>query len=106
MEVCIPGFDIALTADSGQCFRFEPLGGDVWQVIAGGRLLRLRALGGGRFDFDCDGDSFDAFWRGYFDLERDYGAVALGASRRRLPDWRPAAMPAGSGYCGRSPSKR
>lgn len=76
MEVCIPGFDIALTADSGQCFRFEPLGGDVWQVIAGGRLLRLRDLGGGRFDFDCDGDSFDAFWRGYFDLERDYGAVA------------------------------
>lgn len=75
MIVDIPGFDIALTADSGQCFRFDRVSANTWQVVAAGRVLRVRDLGQGRFDLDCGLADFDALWRDYFDLSRDYALI-------------------------------
>ncbi len=75
MEVSIPGFDIALTAASGQCFRFDPLPDGRYRALAGDRLLLMRDLGGGRFEADCPPDEWQRYWRGYFDLDRDYEAV-------------------------------
>ena len=75
MEVLIPGFDLALTAESGQCFRFDQLEPGRWRVIAGAQILQIRALGEDRFHLDCDKASYAHTWHHYLDLDRDYGAV-------------------------------
>lgn len=49
MQITIPGFDIALTAGSGQCFRFNPLGEGRWRVVAFGRKLEITELENGSF---------------------------------------------------------
>lgn len=71
----IPDFDIAKIADSGQCFRMNPLPSGGYSVIAFGRYLEIRDLGGGRNSFSCTEEEFDAIWADYFDLNSDYTGV-------------------------------
>ena len=75
MRLKIPGFDLALTADSGQCFRLLPEGERCWGLIASGRKLKITDLGEGFYDFSCSREEFESFWRDYFDLDRDYREV-------------------------------
>lgn len=77
-EITIPNFDIALTADSGQCFRFNRTGERDYQLIAHGRVLTVRDLGEGRYLLGCEQGEFEALWRHYFDLETDYAAILSG----------------------------
>lgn len=57
----------------GQCFRFDPEEGG-FSGIAGGRYIRAEQNGGETLLF-CPEEDFETFWRGYFDLDRDYSAV-------------------------------
>jgi len=75
MRLSIPGFDLALTAESGQCFRMRSLGENRWRVIAFGRALEIADLGENVFLFDCSPQEFDTLWRDYFDLETDYHQI-------------------------------
>ena len=74
-DMMIPGFDIALTAASGQCFRFNRAGDRRFRVVASGRCLEIEDMGGGRFRLDCDEQTWLSFWHDYFDMDRDYAAV-------------------------------
>ena len=60
-------------ADSGQCFRWQPLG-EGYRIIASGRVLHASQRGD-RVTLSCTRRAFDAFWRGYLDLDTDYGAI-------------------------------
>lgn len=68
-------FDIALTLDCGQAFRWSCDKQGVWSGIAGGRFLRLKQTGGEITLFDTSAEDFEGFWRTYFDLDRDYSAI-------------------------------
>ena len=72
-KTVIPGFDLALTAASGQCFRFVLKGQDNYRLVAFGKVLDVRCEGGDVFSFSCGQEEYDALWRRYFDLETDYG---------------------------------
>lgn len=72
----ISDFDIAKIADSGQCFRMNPLPDGGYSVIAFGRYLQVRDLGGGRNSFSCTEEEFDTIWADYFDLDSDYSGIA------------------------------
>ena len=72
----IPDFDIAKIADSGQCFRMNPLPDGGFSVIAFGRYLEVRNLGGGQNSFSCTEEEFDTIWADYFDLDSDYSGIA------------------------------
>ncbi len=74
MTVRIPGFDLALTAESGQNFRFVPDGGE-YSLTAKGRRIRIRQAGRDLFDFSCTQDEFSAVWHDYFDLDTDYAGI-------------------------------
>lgn len=74
-DMMIPGFDIALTAASGQCFRFNRAGDRRYRVVASGRRLEIEDLGAHRFRLDCDEQTWRSFWHDYFDMDRDYAAV-------------------------------
>lgn len=75
MIVRLENFNLALTADSGQSFRFAKQDNGVFRVIAYGKALCISDLGGGRYDFSCSREEFDALWSNYFDLDRDYAAL-------------------------------
>ncbi|MDO4537049.1 MAG: DNA glycosylase [Coriobacteriales bacterium] len=68
-------FDLDLIADSGQCFRWEPMEDGGYRVLNLARCLYLRKIAPDTFDLDCDEAEFDDVWRGYFDLGQDYAAI-------------------------------
>lgn len=76
----IPNFDLAQTADSGQCFRMLPCLPDShsYSVISCGRYLKI-SQDGDCFTFHCD-DRDLPFWEQYFDLKTDYGAMIASIS--------------------------
>lgn len=74
MRVRIPGFNLRLTAQSGQCFRFHQQENG-YLLIAHGKMLSIEEVGDGLFDLSCDQADFDAIWAHYFDLGRDYAAL-------------------------------
>lgn len=58
---------------SGQCFRMkrEDGEGSRYSLIAGDRYLEIEQQGNVN-TFYCDEQTFEHFWKDYFDLERDY----------------------------------
>lgn len=69
-----PDFSIEKIATSGQCFRLNPNAEGGYTLVAKNRVLRLFETSGG-CAFDCTEEEFDALWRDYFDLSRDYAAM-------------------------------
>jgi len=67
----IPHFDLAQIAESGQCFRLNREGPN-WRLIAHGKVLQMRQHGE-TVQFLCTQKAFEEIWRGYFDLDTDYG---------------------------------
>jgi len=76
-EVEITGvsdFDLVKTFECGQCFRWNADENGVYTGVAYGRAARLRRVGSSVFISGSLAD-FDTVWRGYFDLDRDYGEI-------------------------------
>lgn len=65
--------DLAQICRSGQCFRMNVKGENRYSVIAGRYYLELEQRGQ-KCIFDCSEAEFENFWKGYFDLEADYGS--------------------------------
>ena len=84
-------FDLGKIAESGQCFRWEKTDDTTWRIIAGDRCVCASGLGGGRFRFDCDENSFRTFWAGYFDLDENYRSIRERISPAEDPFLRAAA---------------
>ena len=68
-------FDMAKIAHSGQCFRARALDRDAWLFVTGEHAVLIRALGADLYDVSCGATEWDAVWRPYFDLDRNYGAL-------------------------------
>lgn len=76
VEVSLDYFDPWVIMDSGQCFRMVPLDdGRAVETVAMGRRVVVTSPKPGRYVFDCDPQTFETFWRGYFDLDTDYRAL-------------------------------
>ena len=63
-------------ADSGQAFRIKDIDGTHTELVAFGKYLQIADLGGSEFSFSCSEKEFASLWSEYFDLSRDYKAVA------------------------------
>ncbi|MCI8554014.1 MAG: DNA-3-methyladenine glycosylase 2 family protein [Clostridiales bacterium] len=63
------------TLNSGQCFRFSQREDGAWAGVAGRRPVVLRETEEGLLFEETTIGDFEGFWRFYFDLDRDYGAV-------------------------------
>lgn len=68
-------FGLEETFDCGQAFRWEPFDDTSWVGIALGRKLRVGQNNGVITLYDCALDEYEAKWRSYFDIDRDYGAI-------------------------------
>lgn len=75
-------FSIKQVCESGQCFRLEkledPVGTDGrkerYALTALGKYLEMEQTED-KISFDCTPEEFEQVWKGYFDLEEDYGRV-------------------------------
>ena len=79
--------DLTHIFECGQCFRWVPDGPDAYTGAAGSFAARVR-LDGDCLDIEATGGD-EAFWRRYFDLDTDYGAI-----KRQLTDSEPLIKPA------------
>ena len=71
----LKNFDLALTLDCGQAFRWAQGEDGCWQGIANGRPLRIKQDKNGLLFYNTTTKDFEDFWRSYFDLDRNYGEI-------------------------------
>lgn len=74
LTLAIPHLDLEQIAASGQCFTWERLNGAVWCIPAGERWVEA-AQEGETVQLSCTQESFDGYWKTYFDFDTDYGAL-------------------------------
>ncbi len=68
-------FDLKHIFDCGQCFRWNADGDGSYIGVARGRALRIKQSGDTLTLYDTSEKDFESVWRGYFDLDRDYGEI-------------------------------
>ena len=71
----IKDFDLAQTMECGQCFHFERLDEEEYELSAYGRYLRIMQEKDSLTFFDTTKNDFENIWRHYFDLDTDYGII-------------------------------
>ena len=69
----VKDLDLTHTFECGQCFRWVPDGDGAYAGAAGSFAARV-SLEGSELAVDATGGD-EAFWRHYFDLDTDYGAI-------------------------------
>lgn len=68
-------FDLRRIHESGQCFRWEPVGERGFRIPHREACLRIEPRGERTWQLDCTAAEFDALWRDYFDLDEDYAHI-------------------------------
>lgn len=72
-------FDIKQIADSGQCFRMNPIENKdnkvKYGLIAYGKYLELIQINPDTVELSCTEEEFHQIWEEYFDLNYDYGKI-------------------------------
>jgi len=67
-------FDLAKTFECGQCFRWNTDENGAYFGVAFGRVAKLHRCGDSVF-ISGSIEDFEAVWRSYFDLDRDYSEI-------------------------------
>ena len=67
-------FDLALSVDCGQSFRWTQNAHGRWCAVVGSRYLEAEQ-NGSKLIFYTDESEFEGFWRNYFDLDTDYAGI-------------------------------
>ncbi len=75
-------FSLPEILDCGQCFRWQPVEGNInfWRGIAFGRSLSIEKVGDKDFLFHCSEEEFVHIWQNYFDLTVDYNQIKTALS--------------------------
>lgn len=73
-------FDLRAICNSGQVFRMYERRDGVFDIFSADRHLRvIEQAEANSYEFICSKEEFEEYWRGYFDLDRDYGIIVSGA---------------------------
>lgn len=68
-------FDLALSLDCGQAFRWRCDENGCWQGVVNGKFLKLNQQGNTITLYDTSIDDFNGLWKVYFDLDRNYNEI-------------------------------
>jgi N-glycosylase/DNA lyase len=75
LEIKVADFDLDAIFVCGQCFRWERQPDGSYSGIAFSKSLNVRQQGDTMILSGTDRADFENIWRGYFDLDRDYGLI-------------------------------
>ncbi len=68
-------FNLDMTFDCGQAFRFKKISDNLWQTVAYGKKLVIEDADGFIVLRDVTENEFYSLWENYFDLKRDYNEI-------------------------------
>lgn len=68
-------FNIKQIADSGQCFRMNPLAQNKYGLVALNRYIELEQLDEDLVEISCSNEDYYRIWKDYFHLDYDYDIV-------------------------------
>lgn len=68
-------FNLKQIADSGQCFRMNPIKENRYSLIALDRYIELEQIEEDLIDISCSKMDYESIWKDYFDIEYDYGRI-------------------------------
>ena len=71
----VKDFDICDILECGQCFHFTKLGEKEYELMSHGRYLHIKQDGDTAVLYDTSVEDYEAVWKSYFDMERDYGFI-------------------------------
>jgi len=80
----ISPFDLALTLDCGQAFRWTPTDDGAFEGVAMGKYLKIQQKDSDLIFFDTTEDEYNSIWKKYFDFERDYSEILSRARKNEL----------------------
>ncbi len=78
MRIHNPNFDIMQIAESGQCFRMNPIKEKdklTYGLVAYGNYLELTQICSDTVELSCSAHEYHEIWEEYFDLNYDYGKI-------------------------------
>lgn len=70
---CPPVFDLGLSLDCGQAFRWAEKDGK-WHGVAYGKALTVEQKEN-KLILDCSAEDFESIWKNYFDFDCDYEKI-------------------------------
>lgn len=68
-------FRLSQILECGQCFHFERIGDEDYEVVAMGRAVRMVQSEDTLTIFGSDMGDYDGIWRPYLDIDRDYAGI-------------------------------
>ncbi len=68
-------FDLKRIADSGQCFRWQPIEDEGYRVIHGDYCLCIWKIDDCMYQLDCTEDEYNNIWSVYLDMDEDYQSI-------------------------------
>ena len=71
----VKDFRLGQILECGQCFHFDRLGEDAYEVIAYGRAVKMEQVGSVLRIYGASLEDYDGIWRSYLDMDNDYGLI-------------------------------
>lgn len=68
-------FNIALSLDCGQAFRWRVENDNIWCGVVKNKYLKIKQNENNIIFYDTTVEDFNLIWKEYFDLERDYNSI-------------------------------
>ena len=94
-------FDVGKTFDCGQCFRFNEVKNSVHEKefsgVAFGKFVSFAQDGNKLYIYGSTLDEYESIWRGFLDIDRDYGDIERDILRHNSSDALICAMEYGRG---------
>ncbi len=75
MILNVEHLNIRQIAESGQCFRMNPIGDGKYSLIAFGRYLEISQPKDDTIELGCTEADYRTIWKDYFHLEYDYSSI-------------------------------
>lgn len=72
MTIQSKNFNLKHIADSGQCFRMNPVSENTYSVIAYNHYLELIQKEPDIIEMTCDEEEYESIWKEYFDINYNY----------------------------------
>jgi N-glycosylase/DNA lyase len=75
MRINNKNFNLKQIADSGQCFRMNPISEHKYSLIAYDRYIELEQTDEDLIDISCSQEDYELIWKDYFDIDYNYGRI-------------------------------